>query len=50
MDRRHLIASLALALGGVPGRAGAQAAYPAGPVKVLVGFPPGTAADVAAAS
>jgi tripartite-type tricarboxylate transporter receptor subunit TctC len=48
MDRRHLIASLALALGGVPGRAGAQAAYPAGPVKVLVGFPPGTAADVAA--
>lgn len=47
MDRRHLIASLVLALGAVPGMAGAQAAYPSGPVKVLIGFPPGTAADVA---
>lgn len=48
MNRRQLIASLSLALGTVlPGIAGAQAAYPSSPVKVLVGFPPGTAADVA---
>jgi tripartite-type tricarboxylate transporter receptor subunit TctC len=47
MDRRQLIAWLALPL-GVPGIAAAQAAYPSGPIKVLVGFPPGTAADVAA--
>jgi tripartite-type tricarboxylate transporter receptor subunit TctC len=47
MDRRQLIAWLALPL-GVPGAAAAQAAYPSGPIKVLVGFPPGTAADVAA--
>jgi tripartite-type tricarboxylate transporter receptor subunit TctC len=48
MDRRQLIALMALPLGAVPGIAGAQAAYPSGPVKVLIGFPPGTAADVAA--
>ncbi len=30
------------------GLAAAQATYPSGPVKVLVGFPPGTATDVAA--
>lgn len=47
MDRRQLIALLALPL-GAPGIAAAQAAYPSGPIKVLVGFPPGTAADVAA--
>jgi len=48
MNRRQLIASLSFAFGAVlPGLAGAQAAYPSGPVKVLVGFPPGTAADVA---
>lgn len=49
MTRRQLTASLALALGTVllPGIAGAQATYPSSPVKVLVGFPPGTAADVA---
>jgi tripartite-type tricarboxylate transporter receptor subunit TctC len=48
MDRRQLIALLALPFSGVPGIAAAQAAYPSGPIKVLVGFPPGTAADVAA--
>ena len=48
MNRRQLIAFLSLALGAMmPGIAGAQAAYPSSPVKVLVGFPPGTAADVA---
>lgn len=47
MNRRQLIAYLALAFGALPGLAGAQAPYPAGPVKVLIGFPPGTAADVA---
>lgn len=48
MNRRQLIACLSLALATVlPGIAGAQAAYPSGPVKVLVGFPPGTATDVA---
>jgi len=48
MNRRQLIAFLSLALGAMmPGIAGAQAPYPSSPVKVLVGFPPGTAADVA---
>jgi tripartite-type tricarboxylate transporter receptor subunit TctC len=48
MNRRQLIASLSLALGTVlPGIAGADAPYPSSPVKVLVGFPPGTATDVA---
>ncbi|NPC54591.1 Bug family tripartite tricarboxylate transporter substrate binding protein [Caenimonas soli] len=48
MNRRQLIAFLSLVAGtALPGIAGAQTAYPSGPVKVLVGFPPGTAADVA---
>ena len=49
MNRRQLTASLAIALGTalLPAIAGAQAAYPSSPIKVLVGFPPGTAADVA---
>ncbi|MDB5883567.1 MAG: hypothetical protein JWP43_3445 [Ramlibacter sp.] len=48
MDRRQLIGWAALMLGAGPRIAAAQAAYPSAPVKVLVGFPPGTAADVAA--
>jgi tripartite-type tricarboxylate transporter receptor subunit TctC len=47
MHRRQVIGSLAVALGALPHLARAQAAYPSGPVKVLIGFPPGTAADVA---
>jgi tripartite-type tricarboxylate transporter receptor subunit TctC len=48
MQRRHLPAVLAALLAaGLPGLSIAQAAYPAGPVKVIVGFPAGTAADVA---
>jgi len=48
MQRRQLITYAALALGAGPRIGAAQGAYPSGPVKVLVGFPPGTAADVAA--
>ncbi|ROZ66038.1 tripartite tricarboxylate transporter substrate binding protein [Ramlibacter sp. WS9] len=49
MNRRELLACLPVALGAVlPAAALAQAAYPAAPVKVLVGFPPGTATDIAA--
>jgi tripartite-type tricarboxylate transporter receptor subunit TctC len=47
MNRRLLIGVLSFALGALPVMAGAQAAYPSSPVKVLIGFPPGTAADVA---
>jgi tripartite-type tricarboxylate transporter receptor subunit TctC len=47
MNRRELIGSLAVAVGALPALAKAQAPYPAGPVKVLIGFPPGTAADLA---
>lgn len=48
MNRRQLLALLSLALGAIlPGIVCAQPAYPSGPVKVLVGFSPGTAADVA---
>lgn len=48
MKRRNLIALLLAAAAAVPATCLAQAAYPANPVKVLVGFPPGTAADLAA--
>lgn len=48
MNRRELLACLPMALGAaLPATALAQSAYPAGPVKILVGFPPGTAADMA---
>jgi tripartite-type tricarboxylate transporter receptor subunit TctC len=47
MNRRELIGSLAIAVGALPSLAKAQTGYPVGPVKVLIGFPPGTAADVA---
>jgi tripartite-type tricarboxylate transporter receptor subunit TctC len=45
MKRRPL---LALPLLAAAGFTRAQAAFPSSPVKVLVGFPPGTAADIAA--
>ena len=46
MKRRELLASMAF--GTIfPALCLAQQPYPASPVKVLVGFPPGTAADVA---
>jgi tripartite-type tricarboxylate transporter receptor subunit TctC len=49
MKRRQLLASATALLGaGLPLVCAAQAPYPASPVKVLVGFPPGTAADMAA--
>lgn len=48
MNRRELLACWPMAMGAaLPAAAFAQAAYPGSPVKVLVGFPPGTAADVA---
>ena len=48
MNRRELLACLPVALGAtLSGNVLAQPAYPTNPVKVLVGFPPGTAADVA---
>ncbi|HSV80434.1 MAG TPA: tripartite tricarboxylate transporter substrate binding protein [Ramlibacter sp.] len=49
MKRRDFLAatSLPAIAAGFPAQSLAQAAYPAQPVKVLVGFPPGTAADLA---
>lgn len=48
MKRRELLTSVpALAAGTLPSWATAQYAYPSAPVKVLVGFPPGTATDAA---
>jgi tripartite-type tricarboxylate transporter receptor subunit TctC len=48
MKRRQLLASTsALLVAALPLVSAAQATYPANPVKVLVGFPPGTAADLA---
>ena len=49
MKRRDFLAatSLPALAAALPAGARAQAAYPAQPVKVLVGFPPGTAADLA---
>ena len=49
MNRRELFACLPMVLGAtLPGAAMAQPAYPGSPVKVLIGFPPGTATDIAA--
>ena len=49
MQRRSLLIALALAAGGLPGAAFAQAdPWPSRPVKVIVGYPPGGATDVAA--
>ena len=48
MKRRNFFALLLAAAAAIPGTGFAQAPYPANPVKVLVGFPPGTAADLAA--
>jgi len=49
MKRRDFLAatSLPALTAAFPAGSQAQAAYPAQPVKVLVGFPPGTAADLA---
>jgi tripartite-type tricarboxylate transporter receptor subunit TctC len=48
MKRRELLASVpALAAIALPSWTAAQPVYPSAPVKVLVGFPPGTATDVA---
>jgi len=49
MKRRELLlASVpALAAAALPSWSVAQPAYPSAPIKVLVGFPPGTATDVA---
>ena len=48
MKRRDLLAAVpALAVAALPSWTAAQPAYPGSPVKVLVGFPPGTATDVA---
>jgi tripartite-type tricarboxylate transporter receptor subunit TctC len=48
MKRRELLAAVpALAAAALPSWTAAQPAYPSAPVKVLVGFPPGTATDMA---
>ena len=49
MQRRSLLITLALVAGGLPCTAPAQAqAWPSRPVKIIVGYPPGGATDVAA--
>jgi tripartite-type tricarboxylate transporter receptor subunit TctC len=48
MKRRELLAAVpALAAAALPSWTAAQPAYPGSTIKVLVGFPPGTATDVA---
>jgi tripartite-type tricarboxylate transporter receptor subunit TctC len=49
MNRHLWLATLSLALGAAaPATATADAGYPSRPVKLMVGFPPGSATDVAA--
>jgi len=49
LDRRQWMNALSLALGAIfTTAAWADASYPSRPVKVMVGFPPGSATDVAA--
>jgi len=47
MKRRELLASVPALAAALPSWSAAQPVYPSAPVKVLVGFPPGTATDVA---
>jgi len=47
MDRRDFLAALTACGLASPALCVAQANYPTGPVRMLVGFPPGTATDIA---
>jgi tripartite-type tricarboxylate transporter receptor subunit TctC len=48
MNRRQCLAAMSLAAAAVSSAAWAQSGYPSRPVKVVVGFPAGSATDVAA--
>lgn len=48
LQRRHVVLALAAALAGSAPAAWAQGAYPERPVRLIVGFPPGTAPDILA--
>ena len=47
---KHLAALLVIGLAGITPHAGAQSAYPAKPLRIVVGFAPGGAADYVARS
>ena len=48
LTRRRLLAAASALAAGVSTRAGAQAGYPSGPIKMLVGYPPGGGVDIVA--
>ena len=48
MNRRECLATLSMAASAVATGAWAQATYPSRPVKIVVGFPAGSATDIAA--
>ncbi len=49
MQRRHFHQLLSVAaLGGLPALAGAQGSYPSAPVKIIIGFGPGSGTDIIA--
>ena len=48
MNRRECLATLSMAASAVAPGAWAQATYPSRPVKIVVGFPAGSATDIAA--